>query len=147
MLCQCCQVAEGEWCDPPIPEVAFSFLEDMLPFIQIPSVQHHKSPSELKDCADETKCPLCKLIYATIIRHQHLERDRQELLSAQIVLERFGCDDGAGTNAGIRILIGDGRWGTMDVYPMKGWRLNPLYCFMNNDAADTQTRKCRQDLR
>jgi len=128
MLCKDCQYAEDQWGDPPIPEAAFDLFRDMLPFIQIPPVEHHESPTELKDCADKNNCPFCKLIYATILKHQRQEREGQELPSAQIVLERFGSDAGAGTNAGIQILIDGGRWGTMDVYPMKGLMIDRHSC-------------------
>ncbi|KAI8627238.1 HET-domain-containing protein [Xylariaceae sp. FL1651] len=119
MLCEKCQYAEDQWGNPPMPEAAFDLFQDMLPFIQIPPVEHHESPAELKDCADKNNCPFCKLIYAAILDHQRQECEGQELPSARIVLERFGSDDGAGTNAGIQILINGGRWGSMDVYPMK----------------------------
>jgi hypothetical protein len=128
MLCKDCQYAEDQWGDPPIPEAAFDLFRDMLPFIQIPPVEHHESPTELKDCADKNNCPFCKLIYATILKHQRQEREGQELPSAQIVLERFGSDAGARKNAGIQILIDGGRWGTMDVYPMKGLMIDRYSC-------------------
>jgi hypothetical protein len=66
------------WRDPHIAVEVFN-PQFEAPTFTTPEVEHHRSLASLKDCGNDQKCSLCKMVYSAIIHSAKEKRSRMRL--------------------------------------------------------------------